>query len=162
MTIKRTGGHRMPDCGSPENGIAGAIFGAATEDTRCVAFIAFSISCSSAFMPSENCQPREGSSVVFGQSSDALWRLGVKKIEGSTVTQSNRPVELKIGDVVQFSCNSRLALGLNRREAIGEVVAVNHYPGQSGMMVDVRFADGKLERGIRSTEFDELDHPPAR
>jgi hypothetical protein len=57
----------------------------------------------------------------------------------------------KVGDRVRFKPG--LWSGAHRRGQIGTVVAVNDPPAQGGPLVDIRFEDGQIERGIRSNQL---------
>ncbi len=58
-------------------------------------------------------------------------------------------MDIKMGDKVAFKRSSTLGAGLDRRGQVGTVVAVyDDLPGQAGPRVDIKFADGGLERGI--------------
>jgi hypothetical protein len=58
----------------------------------------------------------------------------------------------KVGDQVRFKPN--LVSGAHRRGQVGTVIAVNAPPAQGGPVVDVRFEDGQIERGIRSSQIE--------
>lgn len=60
--------------------------------------------------------------------------------------------EFKVGDRVRFKPN--LASGAHRRGQIGTVIAVNIPPAQGGPVVDIRFENDQIERGIRSNQIE--------
>jgi hypothetical protein len=55
--------------------------------------------------------------------------------------------DFKVGDRVRFKPG--LASGALRQGQVGTVIAVNDPPAQGGPVVDIRFKDGQIERGIR-------------
>jgi hypothetical protein len=61
--------------------------------------------------------------------------------------------DFKVGDRVRFKPG--LASGAHRRGQIGTVVAVNDPPAQGVPVVDIRFQDGQIERGIRSSQIEQ-------
>jgi hypothetical protein len=63
------------------------------------------------------------------------------------------PGRLSASDKVRFIATSKLAVGLKLRDQVGVVVEVHDYPGQGGLVVDVRFGDN-LQRGIRMHELE--------
>jgi hypothetical protein len=60
--------------------------------------------------------------------------------------------DFKVGDQVRFKPGLRS--GAHRRGQIGTVAAVNNPPAQGGPLVDIRFEDGRIERGIRSSQLE--------
>ncbi len=55
--------------------------------------------------------------------------------------------DFKVGDRVRFKPD--LMSGALRQGQIGTVIAVNDPPAQGGPVVDIRFDNGQIERGIR-------------
>jgi hypothetical protein len=62
--------------------------------------------------------------------------------------------DFKIGDRVRFKPDQWS--GVHRRGQIGTVLAVYDPPAQGGPVVDIRFGDGQLERGIRSSQIERV------
>ena len=60
--------------------------------------------------------------------------------------------EFKVGDGVRFKPG--LVSGAHRPGQIGTVVAVHNPPAQGGPVVDIRFEDDQIERGIRSSQIE--------
>ena len=53
----------------------------------------------------------------------------------------------KVGDKVKFKPS--LTTGQHRNGQVGTVIAVEEPAGTTGPIVDVRFAEGPIERGVR-------------
>jgi hypothetical protein len=53
----------------------------------------------------------------------------------------------KVRDRVRFKPD--LMSGACRKDHIGTVIAINDPPAQGGPIVDIRFDNGEIERGIR-------------
>ena len=58
-------------------------------------------------------------------------------------------MDIKKGDRVRFKRSSTLGIGQQRQEQMGSVIKVyDDLPAQGVPRVDIRFADGGIERGF--------------
>jgi hypothetical protein len=96
--------------------------------------------------------------VVVGTSAEQRCFRQNAEVDVSTkklpLSVRNEPAmdDSKVGDRVRFKAG--LWSGAHRRDQIATVVAVHDPPAQGGCVVDIRFEDGQIERGIRVSQLE--------